>query len=131
MPNYNASTLAGHLTRDPETKFFAGDKQVAKFGLAVSRRFGDKEEVLFIDVEAWGRLVDVVSKYLTKGAPVLVAGRLKMDQWEDKATGAKRSKIFIAADTIQLLGAKGDKAAPRQERSDSPPAYDDDMEPPF
>ena len=62
---------------------------------------------------------------------MLVAGRLKMDQWEDKATGAKRSKIFIAADTIQLLGAKGDKAAPRQERSEAPPAYDDDMEPPF
>ena len=129
MPNFNSVTEVGHLTRDPETKFFADDKQVAKFGLAVSRKFGDKEEVLFIDVEVWGKLVDVVSKYLTKGSPVLVAGRLKMDQWEDKATGAKWSKIFIAADSIQLLGSKGDKAAPRQERSDSPPAYDEDMEP--
>lgn len=134
MPNFNHVTLAGHLTRDPETKFFANEKQVTKFGLAVSRKLSETEEVLFIDVECWGKISEVAGKYLSKGAPALVSGRLKLDQWEDKQTGAKRSRIYVSADTLQLLGSKSDaRPAQRSEsaQSESVPAYDGDDEAPF
>ena len=144
----NRIILAGNLTRDPELKFFANEKCVANLGLACNRKFRDgngeqKEEVLFIDVEAWGRTAELAGQYLTKGKPVLIEGRLKMDEWEDKASGAKRSKIKILADSIQFLGSRDDAAgsgqAPAAPRSEAPqerprpvggPSYDDD-EPPF
>jgi single-strand DNA-binding protein len=109
--NYNKVTLAGNLTRDPEVKFLAGDRAVASFGLAINRKFkgndGElKEEVTFVDCEAWGRTAELVGQYLNKGSPCFIEGRLKLDTWDDKKTGEKRSKLMIVAESVQFLGGK-------------------------
>ena len=132
----NKVFIAGNLTRDPETKFLANEKCISKFSIASNRKFGDKEEVTFVEVECWGRTAELAGQYLTKGRACLVEGRLKMDQWEDKATGAKRSKLLVVADNIQFLGAPNDGRTESPGRSDSPrredvPAGYDEDEPPF
>lgn len=115
----NTVQVAGNLTRDPQVRFFANEKAVADFGLAINRKYrgGDgemKEETTFIDVEAWGRQAELVGQYLTKGRNCLVEGSLKLDQWEDK-TGNKRSKIKISAQRVHFLGgAPGEGGAPQQ-----------------
>jgi single-strand DNA-binding protein len=135
MPSYNRVILAGHLTRDPETKSLANEKCVAKFSLACNRKFGDREDVTFVDCEAWGKTAELAGKYLTKGRACLIEGRLKMDQWEDKQTGAKRSRLIVVADSIQFLGSASDRQASAPSHGDSPQhetapsVYDDEMAP--
>lgn len=104
----NVVHLAGNLTRDPEIRFFANEKSVANFGLAINRRYrgsdGEmKEEATFIDVECWGRTAELVGQYLTKGRNCMIEGSLKLDQWEDKA-GGKRSKLKVTAQRVHFLG---------------------------
>jgi len=89
----------GNLTRDVELKNTPSNQQVATLGLAVNRRWRtpegeDREETTFVDCEAWGRTAETLSKYLSKGRPVFIEGRLKLDQWEDKE-GKKQSKIRV------------------------------------
>ena len=117
--NINNVILAGHLTRDPEIRFLANENAVANFGIAVNRKFKDKdknlaEEVTFIDCEAWGRTAELIGQYLTKGRPIYLEGRLKLDTWQDK-DGQKRTKIKVVVDNVQFIGAKpatDDHAAP-------------------
>lgn len=118
----NKVIVAGNLTRDPQTKFLAGDKAVCEFGMAINRRWkgsnGEaKEDTTFVEVQAWGRTAELVGQYLTKGSPAYVEGRLSQETWEDKKDGTKRSKTRIVADTVQFLGQKkereaGEEAAP-------------------
>lgn len=120
--NYNRVTLAGNLTRDPQVQFFA-ERAVANFGLAINRKFkgndGElKEEVTFVDVEAWGRTAELVGQYLNRGSGCFIEGRLKLDTWEDKKTGEKRSKIKVVADSVQFLGQR----QPAEDRDDAPAA---------
>jgi single-strand DNA-binding protein len=110
MANFNKVILAGNLTRDPELRYTPQGIAVAVFGLAVNRVWKDdtgqqKEEVTFVDIEAWRGLAETIGKYLTKGRPVLIEGRLKMDSWEDKETKQKRSKLKVVAENMQFLGA--------------------------
>jgi single-strand DNA-binding protein len=127
----NKVMLAGNLTRDPELRKLNGDKSVCSFGLAINRRYkqGDemKEEVTFIDCEAWGRTADLVAQYLTKGRACFVEGRLKLDQWDDK-DGQKRSKLKVVADAVQFLdsgkrgdGAPHDEPLPSEQAAATPP----------
>lgn len=131
MANYNNVVLVGRLTRDPETKVFNSGAKQAKFGFVVNNRKRGaggawEDDPMFIDVEAWNRgqsgtTADFVEAHLVKGTQVLVAGRLLLDQWEDKTTGQKRSKHKIAADTVQLLDKReGDPAAskPKEEKGE-------------
>lgn len=116
--NLNRVMLAGNLTRDPQVRFLANEKAVAEFGLAINRRFKDangqqKEETTFVDVETWGRTAELVGQYLTKGRGCFIEGRLKLDSWDDKETGQKRSKLRVVADNVQFTDAKGD-GAPRR-----------------
>ncbi len=115
--NLNRVLLAGNLTRDPTVRFLANEKAVAQFGLAINRRFKDangqqKEETTFVDVETWGRTAELVGQYLTKGRGCFIEGRLKLDSWDDKETGQKRSKLMVVADNVQFTDAKGE-GAPR------------------
>jgi single-strand DNA-binding protein len=119
MLNLNSVTLAGHLTRDPEVRVVNADRSVASFGIAINRRWkgqdGEfKEETTFVDCEAWGRTAEIIGQYLFKGSPAYLEGRLKLDSWEDKKDGQKRSKLKVVVDNIQFLGRpKGaDGAAP-------------------
>jgi single-strand DNA-binding protein len=109
--NINRVMIAGNLTRDVAVKFLAGDKAIGEFGLAINRKWKDangqqKEEVTFVDVEAWGRTAELCAQYLAKGRGCFIEGRLKLEQWDDKTTGQKRSKLKVVADSVQFLGGK-------------------------
>ena len=107
MSYFNKIILIGNLTRDPELSYTPAGTGVANFGLACNRRYGDKQETMFVDVVAFAKLAETVAQYCNKGKLVLVEGRLDQDRWEDKTTGVKRSKHKITAGVITFLdGAK-------------------------
>lgn len=108
MAQLNKVFLMGNLTRDPELRRIASGTAVTELGLALNRSFvgkdGEKrEEVVFIDVTVWDRQAETCCQYLKKGRAVHVEGYLKMDSWEDKTTGEKRSKVKVQADRVQFL----------------------------
>ena len=112
MAYLNKVFLIGNLTRDPELRVTPKGTAICQFGLAVNRQFKDesgatRDETTFIDIEAWGKQGELVSKYLTKGSPAMVEGRLKLDQWEDKTSGQKRSKLKVVLDNVQFLSSRG------------------------
>ena len=111
MPSYNKVLLMGNLTRDIELKHTPSNMAVAQIGLAVNRRFKTKEgetkdEVTFVDCEAWGRTAEVMQQYLTKGKPVFIEGRLKLDQWQDK-DGGNRSKLKVVIESFEFIDSRG------------------------
>ena len=113
MPNYNKVILMGNLTRDPEVRYTSGGTAIAKLGMAVNRRWKNQEgqmqeETTFVDVDAFGRQAETIGQYLKKGRPVMVEGRLKLDQWDDKQTGQKRSKLGVVLENFQFLDSRGD-----------------------
>jgi len=109
MPNLNKVMLMGNLTRDVELKYTQSNQAVANLGLAVNRRWKtpegeDREEVTFVDCEAWGRTAETLQKYLSKGRPVFIEGRLKLDQWEKE--GQKHSKMRVVVEGFQFIDSK-------------------------
>lgn len=110
MPNLNLVLLMGNLTRDPEVKYTTSGTPIASFGLAVNRTYmvGEekRQEVTFLDIEFWGKQAEALGKYVHKGDPLHITGRLKLDQWEDKQTGQKRSKIRVIGEQFQFLKNK-------------------------
>ena len=112
MAYLNKVFLIGNLTRDPELRVTPKGTAICTFGIAVNRQFKDesgatRDETTFVDIEAWGKQGELVSKYLTKGSLAMVEGRLKLDQWEDKTSGQKRSKIKVVLDNVQFLSTRG------------------------
>ena len=143
MPNYNKVMLMGHLTRDPEIRYAPQGKAACKIGLAVNNIYKSatgeaKEDVVFADITFWGKTAETVVQYMRKGRACFVEGRLKLDQWQDKATGAQRSKLTVTGDTVQFLGGKdgAEQSAP-QPSAPKPTQPTDDQgqfggdEPPF
>jgi single-strand DNA-binding protein len=134
MASFNKVILAGNLTRDPELRYTPKGTAVAKIGLAVNRTWtGEdgvkKEEVNFIDVEAWGRQGEVIAQYMKKGRPLLIEGRLKLDSWEDKNTKQKVSKLKVVLESFSFIdagrggeGGGGPGPAPAAPRSNSAPS---------
>jgi len=111
MASFNKVILVGNLTRDPELRYTPKGMAIAKIGLAVNRAWKSetgepREETTFLDIEAWGRTAEIVGQYLHKGSPALFEGRLRLDTWEDKQTGQKRSKLVVVAEGMQLLGSR-------------------------
>lgn len=111
MPSFNRVILMGNLTRDPELRYIPSGMAVSDVRLAVTDKRknakGDwAEETLFIDVTLWGRTAEVVNEYLSKGSPIFIEGRLKLDEWE--ANGEKKSKIRVVAERMQMVGGRGD-----------------------
>ena len=109
MASYNKVILVGNLTRDPELRYTPKGMAIAKIGLAVNRNWTNeagekKEEVTFVDVDIFGRTAENVGQYMRKGRPILIEGRLKLDQWDDKQTGQKKSRMGVVAETVQFLG---------------------------
>ncbi len=112
MASFNKVILAGNLTRDPELRYTPKGTAVAQIGLAVNRTWktetGEtKEEVSFIDVEAFGRQAEVIAQYMRKGRPLLIEGRLKMDTWEDKTSHQKKSKLKVVLEGFTFIDSKG------------------------
>jgi len=115
MANLNKVMLIGNLTRDPELRVTPKGTAICQFSLAVNRKFrdesgADREEVTYVDIEAWGKSGENIAKYCTKGRPLFVEGRLRLDQWEDKNTKEKRSRMKVVCDNFQFLGGRADGA---------------------
>jgi single-strand DNA-binding protein len=124
MPSMNRVFLAGNLTRDPELRYTPSGMAVAELGLAVSESYKSKtgemvESVCFVDIQVWGRIAQTCAEYLKKGSPVLVEGKLQLDQWQTKE-GEKRSKLRVRADRVQFLGSGGKRRAEAEEIGDVP-----------
>lgn len=126
MASFNKVILMGNVTRDPEVRYTTGGSAVTEIGLAVNRFWTDrntnerKEETTFVDVTLWGRTAEIAGEYLAKGRPVMIEGRLQLDQWDDKETGQKRSKLRVVGESMQLLGSRSDGAAPPSGGSNRP-----------
>jgi len=108
----NIVILKGNICRAPETRD-VGKSSVTDFGIAVNRRWKDqrgkeKEEVLFADCSAWGRTGETIEEYFKKGSPILIQGRLRLEQWEDKKTDEKRSKISITVESFEFCNSGKD-----------------------
>ncbi len=118
MASFNKVLLVGNLTRDPQVRYTPGGTAVAEIGLAVNRSWFDKqanqrrEETTFVDITLWGRQAEVAGEYLAKGRSVLIEGRLQLDQWEDKTSGEKRSKLKVVAENMQMMGGRGEGVGP-------------------
>lgn len=134
MASFNKVYLMGNLTRDPELRVTPKGTAICQFGLAVNRQFKDesgalRDDTTFVDIEAWGKQGETISKYCQKGKPLFVEGRLKFDQWEDKASGQKRSKLKVVLEGFQFIGgpreggaaSEFDQSAPSPERHSPPP----------
>ena len=146
MASFNRVILVGNLTRDPEIKYIPSGTPVCELGLAVNDRRKNQngewiEETTFVDVTLWGRTAEVASEYLSKGSPVLIEGRLKLDTWETN-DGQKRSKLRVVCERMQMLGGRGGggpsgEGGPRSgARRDSPysqpaPSRDESEMPPM
>ena len=134
MANANMVILIGRLTRDPELRYTQGGAAVTEFGFAVNRKWktgtGDeREETMFIQVVAWTKLAEVLCQYLKKGSSAYISGRLQLDQWDDRESGAKRSQHKVVAETVQFLDRKGDTPQ-RDDPRQSVPAPAPAPEPP-
>ena len=136
MASFNRVILVGNLTRDPQVKYTPSGQAVSEIGMAVSRSWFDKnanqrkEDVTFVDVTLWGRTAEIAGEYLAKGRPVLIEGRLQLDQWDDRETGQKRSKLRVVGESMQMLGSRQDGGGsrgsgnPAASANESMPTYD-------
>lgn len=116
MANLNKVFLMGNLTRDPEMKYTPSGTGICAFSVAVNRKWKDKtggykEEVAFVDCEAWGGTGEMIAAYLRKGNSIFVEGRLRFSQWEAK-DGGKRSKLSVTVENFQFVGGQ-DAGSPR------------------
>jgi single-strand DNA-binding protein len=108
MASFNKIILLGNLTRDPEMRYLPNNTPVVEFGMACNRRFKDasgqdREEAMFIDCAAFGKPAEIINQYCHRGDLLFVEGHLKLDQWEDKQGGGKRSKHRVSVDNFQLM----------------------------
>ena len=120
MASFNKVILMGNLTRDVELKYTSTQTAVTEIGLAVNdRRKGQdgqwQDETTFVDVTLWGRTAEIADQYLGKGSGVMIEGRLRLDQWDDKQTGQKRSRLRVTGERMQMLPrGGGGGGAPQQ-----------------
>jgi single-strand DNA-binding protein len=124
MASFNKVILLGNVTRDPELRYISSGTAVTDIGLAVNDRRKNAqgewvEETTFVDVTLWGRTAEVAGEYVSKGSPLLIEGRLKLDQWEKD--GKKNSKLRVVCDRMQLLGGRGAEGGRNAEGSRSKP----------
>lgn len=115
MANFNKVLLMGNLTRDPDVRTTPSGMKIAKFGLAVNRRYRTRddetrEETTYVDIDAFGNQADIIDRYCRKGSPLFVEGRLRLDQWETK-DGDKRSKLGVVLENFQFLGSGQDQGS--------------------
>lgn len=129
MASFNRVILVGNLTRDVELRYTPQGTPVTEIGLAVNDRVKKNDEwvdeTTFVDITLWSRTAEVASEYLSKGSPVLIEGRLKLDSWEDKNDGKKRSKLRVVGEKMQMLGGRKTNSGSNeysQPAADSAPA---------
>ncbi len=111
MANFNKVLLMGNLTRDPQLSYTPNQTAVVDFGLATNRRWtgqdgSQRQETCFVDCRAFGRQAENINKYLTKGRPVFIEGRLTYEAWTAQ-DGAKRSRHRVTVENFQFLSGGG------------------------
>lgn len=112
MPSFNKVILMGNFTRDPELRFLPNNTAVCDMGLAVNDRYQNKatgqweDRPNFVDCTAFGRTAENISKFFAKGRPIFIEGKLRFEQWEDRQSGQKRSKLKVVVDTWQFVDSK-------------------------
>ena len=134
MASYNKIILIGNLTRDPQLSYLPSQTAVVEFGMAVNRRWKDKdgqqrEDVCFIDCRCYGKSAETLNQYMKKGRQLLVEGRLEYQQWE--RDGQKRSKHIVQVESFQFMGDKQDDSGQAPQRKQAAPPMDDDQDIPF
>jgi len=117
MANYNKVILVGNLTRDPQLRYTPNQQPVCDFGVAINRQWNSpdgqqRKETTFVDMTAWARSAETISKFLGKGDPILVEGRLQTRSWEGQ-DGKKRTKLSVVVERFQFLGRAGGARQPR------------------
>ncbi len=111
MASYNRVVLLGNLTRDPVLRYLPSGMAVCDLGLAVNDRRKNPngewvDEPTFVDITLFDRQAETAGEYLTKGSPVLIEGRLRMDRWQDKTDGQTRTKLKVVGDRLVLVGSR-------------------------
>jgi single-strand DNA-binding protein len=144
MASFNKVILMGNLTRDPELRYTPKGTAIARLGVAVNRRWTSeggeqREETTFVDVDAFGKQAETLGQYMKKGRPIFIEGRLRLDSWEDKNTGQKRSKLGVVLENFQFMGSGQGRseeggeaprprpAAPAPQSASVPPPEEDDV----
>jgi len=114
MSSFNKVIAMGNLTRDPDLRFLPNNTAVCDVGLAINEKYKSKqtgemvEQVNYVDCTAFGKTAENIARFFTKGKPILVEGKLRFEQWEDKNSGQKRSKLKVVIDNWQFVGGKKD-----------------------
>lgn len=117
----NTVTLTGNLTRNAEVRYTNSGIALCQFGIAVSEKKGETEKTNFFDVKCWRSVAEGCAE-LTKGTPVIISGSLELEQWDDRQTGQKRSKVVVIASVVGLqLFKRKDAPAPAKEYDSNPP----------
>jgi len=132
MANFNKVLLMGNLTRDPQLSYLPSQTAVVDFGLAVNRRWKsregeDRQETCFVDCRAFGVQAENINKYLSKGRPVFIEGRLTFDSWTAQ-DGTRRSRHRVTVDNCQFLGGKPASGAPGASSAEQPEQTQDAWE---
>ncbi|MCC7476346.1 MAG: single-stranded DNA-binding protein [Pirellulales bacterium] len=131
MASFNRVILVGNLTRDPELRYIPSGTAVSDVTVAVNDRIKRNDqwvdEATFVDVTLWGRTAEIANEYLSKGSPVLIEGRLKLDRWEKD--GQKHSRLRVTCERMQMLGSRegggGRGGRPSGGVPSEAPQYDD------
>lgn len=135
MASFNQVTLLGRLGRDVEVRHIGSGTAVAEVGLATERTWYDKSaqqkksETCWTDVTFWGRTAEVLAEYCGKGSLILVSGYLKQDEWEDKESGKKRSKLKVVCENMTMVASKGDDSNQSRGQSSAGEESQDPYEP--
>ncbi|MBN2684389.1 MAG: single-stranded DNA-binding protein [Pontiellaceae bacterium] len=129
MAAMNNVVLAGNLTRRPELQHTESGTAFAHFGLAINENYKNKagelvEKVVFVDCNVWGKQAEAAAEHLDKGSPVLLQGRLQLDQWENEKK-EKRSALRVRADRLQFLHRASANGRPEPNDADAPAEYED------
>lgn len=114
MASLNKVLLMGNLTRNPEIRYTPSGSAVCEFGMAINRRFmqangQERDETCFVEIVVWGKQAETASRFLQKGSAVFIEGRLVYDQWDDRETQKKRSRLRVNADRVQFLDRRDDR----------------------
>lgn len=130
--NLNKLLLAGNLTSDPELRYTPKGTAICKFSIATNRRWkneaGDaKEEVTFVECDAFGKTAENIGQYFKKGNPIFIEGRLRLQTWDDKQSGQKRQKLGVICELFQFVHAKGKLAATPATSAEQPTPEEDDV----
>jgi single-strand DNA-binding protein len=128
MASFNRVILLGNVTRDPELRYIPSGTAVTDLGLAVNDRRKNAngewvDETTFVDVTLWARTAEIACEYLSKGSPVFIEGRLKLDTWEKD--GKKNYKLRVVGERLQLIGPKGGGGGGSRGGGQSAPVHDD------